>query len=243
MLAPLSFLYHVRSAPNTAEFGLCKSVTLFSPGFDRRQNLIAILPRPRSTLSLCMRRLCIAWILTPVKASIDIVSVLSGAFVEYIAACSIGYRRLEGMRCSVGFLVTIERIEDLSSSIDSAILGTFTTLDVLLTRVDSEYCISTVTSFLEALLLDGSLLSSMLTLADTCLPGIVVGYLVFCFHQYTCLTTTHPPQLSRRSRRSSALKLDRLVHQRSWTGLCLAGGPGGPAYLDRLFGTLLSSYA
>jgi hypothetical protein len=61
-------------------------------------NLIAILPRPRSTLSLCMRRLRIAWILTPVKASIDIVSVLSGAFVEYIAARRIGYRRPEGMR-------------------------------------------------------------------------------------------------------------------------------------------------
>lgn len=126
----------------------------------------------------------------------------------------------------------------MSSSIDSAILGTFTTLDMLLTRVDSEYCISTAMSVLEALLLDGSLLWPMLTQADTYLPGIVILYLVFRFHQCTCLTTTHPPQLSRRSRQSSALKLDRLVHQKIWTGLCLAGGPGGPAYLDRLFGTL-----
>jgi hypothetical protein len=166
-------------------------------------NLIAILPCPRSTLSLCMRRLRIAWIFTPVKASIDIVSVLSGAFVEYIAACRIGYRRPEGMRWLRGLLITLESIEDLFSSIDSAILGKFTTLDGLLKRVDSEYCISTVTSILEALLLDGSLLSPMLTQADTCLPGIVVVYLVFRFHQYTCLITTHPPQISRRSRRSS----------------------------------------
>lgn len=74
---------------------------------------------------------------------------------------------------------------------------------MLLTRVDSEHCISTAMSVLEALLLDGSLLWPMLTQADTYLPGIVILYLVFRFHQCTCLTTTHPPQLSRRSRRSS----------------------------------------
>jgi hypothetical protein len=150
-----------------------------------------------------MRRLRIAWILTPVKASIGIVSVLSGAFVEYIAACRIGYRRPEGMRWLSGVAGNYRMDRRLVLINRFGHIGNVYPLDVLLTRVDSEYRISTVTSILKPLLLDGSLLSPMLTQADTCLPGIVVGYLVFRFHQYTCLTTTHPPQLSRRSRRSS----------------------------------------
>jgi hypothetical protein len=57
------------------------------------------------------------------------------------------------------------------------------------------------------------------------------------YHQATYIIPLCSPY--RRSRRSRVLKLDRLVHQKRWTGLLKAGGPGGPAHLDRLFGTLL----
>ena len=94
--------------------GLLRDTWLTQPvncfGFDVL-NSVAMIPRPRCILSPCMRRLCIPWVIAPVKALVGVVRA-----IPHSVSAQRGWEDVDWL------LVSTETVEDSVSLLNRAMV-------------------------------------------------------------------------------------------------------------------------